>query len=230
MCYLRGGPLDKRDWKILRLLLEKRQIDPWIPDFTGQNLWHTFCQTCQSSTDFPWRSMARELLPILDDQDCFGRTTLFFMSSNAKASLEVLQWHLKNGASLSVSANGSFPQWDGLTCFHAAIASLQPRHQRSKSETFYADLEILAHMSLSWKDRAPIYNEDDRVNQIKRIELLIQHGADLFATSELYGTPTDMARFTGNFDVWINFLENCGINPKKSWRQIKWLSTAKSFG
>ncbi|KAJ5470693.1 Ankyrin repeat protein [Penicillium desertorum] len=174
--------------------------------------------------------MATEFLPILDDQDCFGRTALFFMSSNAKASLDVFQWHLKNGASLSVSANGRFPQWDGLTCLHAAIASLQPRHPRSKSELFHVDLaEILGHVSPIWKDRGPNYHEDDRVNQIKRIELLIQHGADLFAASEFYGTPTDVARFTGNFDIWINSLENCGINPKQVLATDKKIERSKKF-
>jgi hypothetical protein len=174
--------------------------------------------------------MATEFLPILDDQDCFGRTALFFMSSNTRASLDVFQWHLKNGASPSVSANGRFPQWDGLTCLHAAIASLQPRHPKSKSELFHVDLaEILAYASQYWKDRGPIYNEDDRVNQIKRIELLIQHGADLFAPSEFYGTPTDIARFTGNFDIWVKSLKDSGINPKQVLAIDKKIERSKKF-
>jgi hypothetical protein len=174
--------------------------------------------------------MATEFLPILDDQDCFGRTALFLMSSNAKASLDIFQWHLQSGASLSVSTNGRFPQWDGLTCLHAAIASLQPRNPRSKFEVIDVDLaEILAHVSPIWKSRWPSYNEDDRVNQMKRIELLIQHGADLFAVSELYGTPTDVARFTGNFDIWIDSLKNCGITPKRVLATDKKIERSKKF-
>ncbi|KAL4893160.1 hypothetical protein BDV59DRAFT_178540 [Aspergillus ambiguus] len=229
-CYLKGGSLNEADWEILRLLIKKGQIDPWTPDFTGQNLWHTFCQTRRPCTEFPWRLMATEFLPILDDQDCFGRTALFFISSNAKASLDVFQWHLKNGASLSISANGRLPQWDGLTPLHAAIASLQPRRPRSKSELPDVDLaEILAHVTQFWKDRGLIYNEDDRINQRKRIEMLIQHGADLFATSELYGTPTDVARLTGNFDIWTSSLKNCGINPKEVLATDKKIERSKRF-
>jgi hypothetical protein len=227
---LRRGPLDKKDWEILRLLVEKSQIYPWTPDFSGQNLWHTFCQTRQSSTDFPWKSIAIDFLPILDDQDSFGRTALFLMSSNVKASVDVFQWHLEKGASLSVSANGHSQKWKGLTCLHAAIASLQPRHPKSKFNVFDVDLaEILNHMPRAWEDQGPIYNENDRVNQMKRIELLIQHGADLFAVSEFYGTPTDLARFTGNFDIWIDSLEKCGITPKNVLETDRKIERSKKF-
>ncbi|KAB8276238.1 hypothetical protein BDV30DRAFT_236070 [Aspergillus minisclerotigenes] len=229
VCYLRGGPLTEKDWAILRLLLEY-QVDPYKPDFTGQNLWHTFCQTCQSCVELPWKSMGIEFLPILDDEDCFGRTALFFLSLNAKASLDVFQWHVENGASLSISANGRCPQWDGLTPLHAAIASLQPRVLGSKSDLSHVDLtEILTHVSPAWKDQGPIYHEEDRINQIKRIEMLIQHGADLFTVSDSYGTPTDVARFTGNFDIWISSLQNCGLNPKRVLATDKKIGRSKRF-
>ncbi|KOC14659.1 Ankyrin repeat protein [Aspergillus flavus AF70] len=206
------------------------QVDPYKPDFTGQNLWHTFCQTCQSCVEFPWKSMGIEFLPILDDEDCFGRTALFFLSLNAKASLDVFQWHLENGASLSISANGHCPQWDGLTPLHAAIASLQPRLPRPKFDLSYVDLtEILTHVPPAWKDQGPIYHEEDRINQIKRIEMLIQHGADLFTVSDSFGTPTDVARFTGNFDIWISSLQNCGLNPKRVLATDKKIGRSKRF-
>ncbi|KAE8327080.1 ankyrin repeat-containing domain protein [Aspergillus sergii] len=230
VCYLRRGPLKEKDWAILRLLIEECQVDPWTPDFTGQNLWHAFCQACQSCVEFPWKSIGIEFLPILDDEDCFGRTALFFLSLNAKASLDVFQWHLENGASLSISANGRCPQWDGLTPLHAAIASLQPRLPRSKSNLSHVDLtEILTHVFPAWKDQGPIYHEDDRINQIKRIEMLIQHGADLFTVSDSYGTPTDVARFTGNFDIWISSLQNCGLNPKRVLATDKKIRRSKRF-
>lgn len=195
MCHLRGGPLSQKDWEIFFLLAEKYQIDPWTPDFAGQNFWHIFCQICQRDTGFPWRVTANEFLPILNDQDSFGRTALFLMSSNAKADIDVFEWHLNNGASLLVSANRRSPRWKGLTCLHAAIASLQPRYQKCKFTISNLDLAEIKPQQLR-KDGRPIYDEKNRVNQIKRIELLIQHGADLFAVSDSYGTPTDLARFT----------------------------------
>lgn len=212
-------------------MIRETQIDPWAPDFTGQNFWHIFCQKDQSGSDFPWRSIAHELLPVLNDEDCFGRTPLFFLCSNPRADLEILKWQLKNGKSLSITANERSPRLSGLSCLHAAIACLQPRSQEYKLGVIDVELsEIQAQTKRSyWKNSGPIYNEKDRDNQKKRIELLIQHGADLFAVSESYGTPTDLARFTGNFNMWISSLEACGLDPKMILAADKEVERSKLF-
>jgi hypothetical protein len=159
-------PLSQEHWEIFYLLIEKSQIDPWTLDFRGENPWHTFCQTCQSSVNLPWMSIAHEFLPILNDQDHFGRTTLFLMSSNSKADLDIFQWHLSNGADLSISANGHNPRLKVLTCLHAAIASLQPRHQKCRFGPLDSNYgEILGGRFGTRKNERPIYDEDDRVTQ-----------------------------------------------------------------
>lgn len=159
--------------------------------------------------------MAVEYLPVINDQDQFGRTALFNMSSNIKANVDVLKWHLNNRASLSISANDRSPRWKGLTCLHAAIASLQPRYQ-CKFRPLDADImDFFDYTATNLKRQAPYYDEVDRINQKSRIELLIQSGADLFAVADSYGTPTDLARFTGNYELWIDCLKACGISIKE---------------
>jgi hypothetical protein len=230
MLHEHNVPLSQKHWEIFYLLIEKSQIDPWTLDFRGENPWHTFCQTCQSSVNLPWMSIAHEFLPILNDQDHFGRTALFLMSSNSKADLDIFQWHLSNGADLSISANGHNPRLKGLTCLHAAIASLQPRHQKCRFgplDSNYA--EILGCRFGTRKNKRPIYDEDDRVTQKRRIQLLIQNGSDLFAVSESYGTPTDIARFTRNFGLWIDCLKSCGISPKQLLARDKKIERSKKF-
>lgn len=62
-----------------------------------------------------------------------------------------------------------------------------------------------------------------------RIKLLIQYGADLFAASNLYGTPTDLARCTGNFDIWRESLSECGLGSKRILAMDKRIKRRKRF-
>lgn len=159
--------------------------------------------------------MAEEFLPIIDEQDYTGETAMFILSSNAESDPEILHWHLENKASVSITADGCRLETKGLSCLHAAIASLRPRFLES---------------TLSWSDtvrpgqRSQIkdpshecegYSEDHRSRQKRKIELLIEYGADLHAPSVRYGTPTDLARLTGNFDFWFEILQSRGINTKE---------------
>jgi hypothetical protein len=114
------------------------------------------------------------------------------------------------------------PQVDGLTCLHAAIASLQPRR-----ETCHISLEGLpGYLGLGSRYH---YGDKDREYQRKRVELLICHGANVFAVSNRYGTPTDIARLSGNFSLWVDALRNSGLDPKRILAADKRISRHQYF-
>lgn len=151
--------------------------------------------------DFLWQSIIGDFYYNLNERDHEGRTALYILSLNPRSDLNLFTWHIRNQASIST------PQVDGLTCLHGAILSLQPQQ-----ETSYVDLRrLLGRWVWNTSDR---YDEKDRENQREKIELLICQGADVFAVSDQYGTPTDIARLTGNVSLWFDALRNSGLDPK----------------
>jgi hypothetical protein len=208
--------LGARYWAIYNLLVERCQLDPSEPDWNGRNFWHLFCEHVPSKKEFPWKSICSDFRHILNKRDDRGRTSTFILSSNPKSNIEILRWHLNNKASISI------PQIDGLTCLHAAIASLEP--QRG---TYHITLEDLTGY-LGESSRYH-YSDEDRENQRGKIELLIRKGANIFAASNQYGTPTDIARLTGNFSLWIEALRNSGFDPTRVLAADKKISRHQHF-
>ncbi|KAH8693886.1 hypothetical protein BGW36DRAFT_212349 [Talaromyces proteolyticus] len=217
-CFDIRGPhfLGSGFWEIYNLLVERCQLDPSEPDWNGRNFWHLFCENAPLEKEFPWQSIRSDFSHILNERDNRGRTSTFILSSNPKSNIDLFRWHLNNKASISI------PQVDGLTCLHAAIASLEP--QREKSHINLEDLTGYPESNFLYR-----YGEEDRENQRKRVELLICQGANVFAVSNLYGTPTDIARLTGNFPLWIEALRNSGFDPKKVLAADKEISRHQHF-
>jgi hypothetical protein len=191
-------------------------LDPSEPDWNDRNFWHLFCENVPLDKEFPWQSISSDFCHILNERDDRGRTSIFILSSNPKSNTDLFRWHLNNKASISI------PQVDGLSCLHAAIASLEPRR-----ETSSINLEDLTGYPGSYFRCR--YDEEDRENQQKRVELLICQGADVFAVSNQYGTPTDIARLTGNIPLWINALRNSGFDPKRVLAADKRISRHQHF-
>jgi hypothetical protein len=199
-------------------------LDPSETDWNGRNFWHLFCDNAPFEKEFPWKSICGDFRHILNEKDGRGRTSIFILSSNPRSNIELFRWNLNNNANISI------PQVDGLTCLHAAIFSLEPIR-----ETSYITLEDLAgYPGMKRTDR---YSEKDRENQKEKIELLLRQGANIFAASNRYGTPTDIARLTRNFPLWIEALRNCGFDPtrvlaadKKVSRHQQFLSTIRLAG
>ncbi|GAD95240.1 ankyrin repeat protein [Paecilomyces variotii No. 5] len=202
----------KTRWDIVRLLISRSQLDPWAPDSLGRNFWHRFCETNQRGRTSSWKSVAESFIPILNEQDGLGRTSLYILSSNPKADLDIFEWRLKTNVNILLNpASGEFAtDLPGLTCLHAAIASLQPRRYRGKLNRN----GFKTGVSVMWST-SKVYREKDRRCQKRKIELLISNGADLFAVSKRYGTPTDIARLTGNFHFWMETLRDYGIQPRQ---------------
>lgn len=189
-------------WAIYNLLVDRCQLDPSEPDWNGRNFWHLLCENFPSKKEFSWQSICNDFRYVLNERDDRGRTSTFILSSNPNIDTEILCWHLNNKASLSIT------QIDGLTCLHAAIASLEPQH-----EIYHITAEDLAGypgMKITHD-----YNDEHSENQRKKIELLIRKGANIFTASNQYGTPTDIARLTGNFSLWIEALRNSGFDPTR---------------
>lgn len=205
-------------WAIYNLLVERCQLDPSEPDLNGRNFWHLLCENFpfQKDLSFSWRSICNDFRHVLNERDDCGRTSAFILSSNPQSDPEILCWHLNNKASISIT------QIDGLTCLHAAIASLEPQH-----EIYHITAQGLA----GYPGMKFIFHDDseDRENQRKKIELLIQKGANIFTASNQYGTPTDIARLTGNFSLWIQALRNSGFDPTRVLAADKMISRHQQF-
>ncbi|EED13936.1 hypothetical protein TSTA_101720 [Talaromyces stipitatus ATCC 10500] len=183
---------------------------------------------------FPRKLIAREFKLILNDPALFGCTYLFYLSSSPKASTDVLQWHIGNGADLSIAANRKLTRLKGLTCLHAPIASLQQRRRRRILGSFdveFPDFNVRMLERLWSKiDRCHFYcDKNDWINQKLRNMLLVQNDGDLFAVSESYSTLTDVARFTGNFDLWLEALAECGLDVKQVLAADKKIQRSKLF-
>lgn len=203
-------------WAIYNLLVERCQLDPSEPDWNGRNFWHVFCENVPFKKEFPWQSICSDFRHILNERDDRGRTSTFILSSNPKTNIEILRWHLNNKASISI------PQIDGLTCLHAAIASLEPQR-----ETYHITVNDL--VGYPGMNSIHHYSDEDRENQKKKIELLIRKGVNIFAASNQYGTPTDIARLTGNFSLWIEALRNSGFDPTRVLAADKKVSRHQQF-
>lgn len=203
-------------WAIYNLLVERCQLDPSEPDWNGRNFWHLFCENAPFEKDFSWRSISNHFRLIINEFDDHSRTSIFILSSKPRGNIDLFRWHLNNKASISI------PQVDGLTCLHAAIASLQPRR-----ETCHIRLEDLTGYPRLGSEHH--YGDEDREYQRKRVELLICHGANVFAVSNEYGTPTDIARLTGNFSLWVDALRNSGLDPKRILAADKNISRHRHF-
>lgn len=203
-CFDMGGIsfLGPNYWAIYNLLVERCQLDPSEPEWNGRKVWHLLCENAPFQKEFHWRSIFNDFRHVLNEQDNGGRTSTFILSSNPKSDTEILRWHLNNKASISITPI------DGITCLHAAIASLEQQHE---------SYHITAHNLAGYPGMELIcqYSNEDRENQRKKIELLIRNGANIFTASNQYETPTDIARLTGNFSLWIEALRNSGFDPTR---------------
>lgn len=210
----------------MECIIKAHDIDLAVPSHYGANILHDIARYPSSTCRDSFLSMVASYHPDINAKDRNGWTPLLKMMAVDKAwNKEFFTWLLENGADVCDQVCGGPPTRleNGVTCLHLIIAALQPV-SLSESRSCFVGLQHLFSIAnipaqsdnLIWG--VPKGCRKDRIDQTQRLvqeellKIMIGRYADLHAVDRYWGTPTDIARYTGNIDFWCNILEYCHIN------------------
>lgn len=209
-------------------IIEAHGIDLADPSRYGSNILHKIASYPSSVSRNSALSLAAPYRPDFKARDRNGWTPLLKMLA-AEYSWDkwMFFWLIDNCADVSepVSGGPSTRLEDGITCIHLVVAALYPISLSSAELSHVGPDHPCAIASIpaqtdtiEWGPPAGCggkWNDQSQWQvQMWFLKVLIEKRVDLHAVARHWGTPTDIARYTGNTDFWYRILEEGKINVK----------------
>jgi len=213
-------------WNTIKSIVEELDIDLAAPSRDGSSLLHAIASRPPTDDRDSALSLFAPYGLNVNAEDTNGWTPLLKMLAATYAWHEEFFWWLVDrGADVSKAVSGGpcSRQENGITCLHLVIAALQPIALTNLIPFYVGPQHRFAHASIPAQSDTFIWachpwHRAERIDPSKRqaqrrfLKVLISKCADLHAVARHWGTPTDIAKYTGNIDFWCSVLEDCDIN------------------
>ena len=207
----------------MKNLIEAHDIDLAAPSRDGSTVLHGIASYPHCSRRDSALALVIPYRPDVNAKDRDGWTPLLRMlAANYSWQKDFFWWLVDNGVDVSKPVFGgpSTRLEEGLTGLHLTVAALQPVPISSSRPCYvephdhFATANIPAHVD---NFRLPGMR-GDRTDPCRRqaqkwfLTALISQGADRHAVARHWGYPTDIAKYTGNIELWCSILEDFNID------------------
>ena len=210
----------------MREIIEAQDIDLAGQARSGSTVLHEIARWPSSGDHGLALSWIALYKPDVNARDRNGWTSVLkFLAAEHAWKKEFFFWLLDNGTDVAAPVSGgpSARPENGITCLHLLIAALQPISLRDSTICYVGPHYLFAIANIpaqadNYRWISPEGCQADWIHPGKRqvqewvFKILMNKGADFHAVARHWGTPTDIARYTGNFEFWCSVLEDCNIN------------------